>query len=394
VRERRATLLVIDGLMTAAEMAASEVTLRRFIQELQLYLEAVGCTTVLLSRPTAGRANPEHTMVDGVLELADRHAGAYVERIAEVTKFRGSDYLRGRHSYEITAGGLVLYPRTEAIFGARVPEPAVHTPLQFGLPRLDTMLGGGLGVGSTTLVLGGPGTGKTLLGLHFLASGAAAGEGGLYVGFQEPPSALLARGDRVGINLRDAVARDQVAFHWQPARDQGLDALAASLFDVLTEQGTRRLVIDGLGGFRRAALDPGRLDRFWAALINELRARGVTTVATLEMPEFYGPAAAVPIPGLAELTDTILFLRSVELRSQLYRLLTIMKGREREHDRAIREFRIRDEGIEVAETFASAEAILTGVARPLSLVTDVAAFSTGGVSREEGRDADGADRRG
>ena len=102
--------------------------------------------------------------------------------------------------------------------------------------------------------------------------------------------------------------------------------------------------------------------RFWAALQAELRARGVTTLATLRLPEFYGPASAVPVAGLDGMFDTLLFLRSVELRSQLYRLVSILKARGRAADRAIREFRFTARGMVVAESFESAEAILADAA--------------------------------
>lgn len=362
VRERRATLLVIDGVTTAAELVGSDILLRRFIQELQLYLETLGCTAMLLARPADARGNPEHTMVDGVLGLGDRHTGVYVERIAEVTKFRGSAYLRGGHSYDIDSGGLVFHPRTEALYSATATETPGGT-CSFGSGRLDAMLGGGLPAGSNTLVLGGPGTGKTILGLHFLAHGATTGERGLYFGFQESPARLIAKGERLGFALGAAVSAAQVVLHREAPREFGLDALVERLLTEIDRHNPHRLVIDGLSGFQRATLVAHRLERFWPALSAELRRRGVTTLNTLEIPEFFGPAAGVPIAGIAELADTILFLRTVEFHSHLRRLLTIMKLRDAGADRAIREFVIRDGGIEVLEPFAGAEAVLTGVAR-------------------------------
>ena len=184
---------------------------------------------------------------------------------------------------------------------------------------------------------------------------------GLYVGFDEPPAALLATADGLGLALRDAHARGALAFAWQLPAEEPLDALAERLLAAVAAQGARRLVLDGLGLLSFLAQRDARLVRFWAALQAELRARGVTTLATLQLREFYGPASAVPIAGLDGMFDTLLFLRSVELRSQLYRLVSVLKARGRAADRAIREFRFTARGMVVAESFDGAEAILADV---------------------------------
>ena len=159
------------------------------------------------------------------------------------------------------------------------------------------------------------------------------------------------------------------------------------LLDAVARRGVRRLFIDGLDGFRQAALAPAQFHRFLAALTNELRARDVTTVMALEIPEFFGPSATNPLDGGAGLVENMLFLRSVELHSHLYRLISILKMREGEYDGAIREFRITDRGIAVADTFASAEAILTGVARTLPTMAFTAAAHPAAADPPEERHA-------
>lgn len=365
VRERRATMLVLDGLTTTTEFIGSELSMRRFVQELQLYLEALGCTAMFLARPDDARNKAEHTTVDGVFELGDRRSGVYVERIAVVTKFRGSAYLRGSHNYDIDERGLVFHPRTEARYNSSMPATSNGTRA-FGSARLDAMLGGGLSTGSNALALGGPGAGKTILGLQFLAHGAAIGERGLFFAFHEAPDRLIAKGERLGFALAEAVSAGVVSIYRDPTREFGLDALVERLLTEIDRQAPLRLVLDGLSGFQRATLDTRRLERFWAALADLLRRRGVTTLNTVEMPEFFGSTVTVPIFGLAEVTDTIVFLRTVELYSQRRRSITIMKLRDAAPDRAVREFSIGHGGITVAEPFSGAEGILTGVARPIS----------------------------
>jgi circadian clock protein KaiC len=365
LRERRATLLVLDSLVTVAETAGEAAILRRFLLDLQALVEAVGGTAVLLVRPVEGRADLAHTMVDGVLVLRDEALDVEVLRTAEMRKFRGGGYLRGRHAYAIADDGIVVYPRTEARYADPVAAPPEDGPgplVALGIPRLDAMLGGGIPAGAAALVAGAAGTGKTPLGLHFLDAGARAGEPGLYFGFNEPPAALLVAADGLGLGLRAAHARGALAIAWQLPAEESLDALAERLLAAVERQGARRLVLDGLDILAQRARRDARLVHFWAALQEELRARGVTTLATLRLPEFFGPAAAVPIAGLDGLFDTLLFLRTVELRSRLYRLVSTLKARGRDTDRAIREFRLTPAGIVLAETSDGAEAIMGGTA--------------------------------
>ena len=165
IRTRKATLLVIDGLMTAQSMAQSDIAFKQFFHELQVYIETIGCTAVLLSTLSeTPEPRLEYTMVDGVLHLADRLIGQWAVRELEVRKLRGMAYLRGRHFYEIDSSGVVVHPRTEARLQSQPTDNAPRTRLKFGVPRLDDMLTGGLLSHSTTLLLGPPGGGKNIAG--------------------------------------------------------------------------------------------------------------------------------------------------------------------------------------------------------------------------------------
>lgn len=366
VRDRKATLLVLDGLAAAGAIAESSLTYKRFLHELQVQLESTGATGILLTQPTVETGSySEHTMVDGLVTMTDQLAGQRAIREIEVPKFRGSGYLRGKHMFEITGDGIRVYPRTESLYASLDFPPATSRErMTFNVSRLDEMLHGGLLSGSTTMILGAPGSGKTVLGMHFLCAGALKGERGLYFGFYETPPHLIQKMDQLGLDLSGHVERGSIELVWRPPLEDIADALVQRLLEAVERSKVRRLFVDSLHVFHDSTLYPERMSRFFTALSNELRARGVTTIFAVEMPELFSPNISVPLERVSAITDNIFFLRYVELRSQLYRLISILKVRESGYEPAIREFRISENGIEVASTFESAEAILTGIARP------------------------------
>jgi circadian clock protein KaiC len=207
VRRQSATLLVLDGLLSTEEAGASDRILRRFMHELQDHVALVGCVTLLLGDSFRPEHGGEYAMADGVLALDDTRRDGQTARGIEVLKFRGSTSLRGRHAFRITDDGLVIYPRIDR----RHERPSQDDKgsdrrLSVGVPTLDAMLGGGLPSGTTTLVLGASGTGKTMLGTHFLA-GLSAAEPGLHFGFYEMPARLLQDAAAAGLDLAGGIWR-------------------------------------------------------------------------------------------------------------------------------------------------------------------------------------------
>lgn len=366
VRERKASILVVDGMESLRQFVAEgEQEVKEFVHELQSFMSIFRCTTILMSFKDPSHAYTENAVVDGVIELSDTLVGPRAVRELTVHKFRGGDYLRGKHEVEITDQGLVIHPRTEIQFDK--PPPAAEeerTRMAFGVEQLDKMLFGGLPSGSATALLGAPGAGKTMLGLSFLVEGAKRGQHGIYFGFYEPPPRLNDKARQVGIALEEYVKKGEIELIWQPPLEHMLDSLAEQLLEKIRErqQPRRRLFIDGIEGFRAATVYPDRMPRFLSALCNQLRTSDVTALVSEELALFR-PQIDMPNPELANVVETVLLLRYVELRSQLYRLVSIMKMRESRYDTSIREFKITDEGLDVATSFQSAENILSGLAR-------------------------------
>jgi circadian clock protein KaiC len=365
VRQYQATLLVVEGFDTAQMAAPSELALKHFLQVLQVGMDVHRCTTFLVAQSGASGLQPIRAAADGLIELRDTRIGQRRVRELEVVKLRGSGYLRNAHAFQITDAGIMVYPRTEALVA--LPPPPLAAPrvrLGFANAGLDEMTRGGPFARSCTMLLGAPGSGKTLLGLQFLAAGARRGEQGLYFGFDEPAEWLVAKADAVGLGFSEHVAAQRIDLVWQAPLDSLLDELAERLLARVRARQVRRLFIDGLSGLEHAQPYPEHMFAFFTGLVLQLRALGVTTVFSVEVGQLIGSEIALPAEYASGATDNIFFLRYVELNSHLYRLISIMKMRDSGYDTALREFAITEQGIAVEATFASAEAILTGIARP------------------------------
>jgi circadian clock protein KaiC len=362
IQRRRCTILVVDGLVTAQASAESDQEFREFVHNLQEIALATRCTMFLTTNVGDG-GSPEQTMVDGLIVLRENVGSSQTDSLLQVTKFRGSSFLRGPHSYQITSAGILVHPRIEALLAdpSRADDrEAGRTPV--GNEQLDLLLGGGgVPVASTTMIMGPSGIGKTTLGLQFLSKSSVA-EPGLMFSFYETPTRLRAKADNICTSLSPLLDSGIVEVLWQNPLSDVIDAYGGRLLETVRRRKVKRLFIDGLTGFKSAAFDPSRIGHFFAALANELRVQGVTTFYSLEVPDILGPAIRAPIDDLSSLAENLILLRYIELRSQLYRLISVMKVRDSDFDPSLREFTIDSGGLAIRDTAATAEAILSSLA--------------------------------
>jgi len=362
IADEKPSLLVLDGLTTAHSLGEPDAALKEFVAELQVLSDMSRCTTLVLANMNAASAaSAEHSMVDGLIELTlDRTTQRTVREI-EVLKFRGGEHFLGRHEMEISTGGLIVRPRTEMLLARRteIAQATLNRRVSTGVAHLDAMLGGGLLASSATMLLGFSGSGKTLLSLHFLDAGAQKQEPGLYFGFYEPPERLIESAHNVGLtSFRSSDESGMISVMWQPALRYGLDALAERLLNDVRTRMVKRVVIDGIDGFRQGAAFPDRTIRFITALTNELRALDVTVLITDETQKIFGPDVEVHVQGLSALVDNIILLEYTDVGAELKRLLSVVKQRGSRHDPSVRELLITAKGIELAADAASASEIL------------------------------------
>lgn len=333
-KRHNATLLVFDGLLNARDRAETDLDVKTFVAEIQDQAAFVGCTVLLLTSTRLDDNSPEHTMVDGVIDLSVELFGVRSVRQLQVRKSRGSAALGGLHQYEITKAGVTVYPRLEsAVASADTTDAPENKRLSTGCPSLDALIQGGLPQGSVTLLAGPTGSGKTTLGLHFLSLGSVQ-EPALHFGFFETPARLQMKATSLGIQLPNDIPG---AFEivWNPLAENLLDKLAYQLLEWVTAGNVRRLFIDGLGGFERAATHPPRLVEFFATLGNQLRGIGVTTVITWELREI--PSAHILAPPSAELSalvDNLILMRQLEADHTFQPTVAIQKMRDSVFDQS------------------------------------------------------------
>lgn len=362
IARQQATLLVVDGLLNARSRAETSLDTKKFVSELQGHAAFAGCTLLLLTSARLEEGSPEHTMVDGVIELSEQLLGSTALRQLQLRKTRGSAALTGRHECLIDDAGLQVYPRLEALY-SRPSQMGVQTlnRVASGVPDLDGMLGGGLAEASVTLLMGPSGVGKTALGIAFLAASSEAAPG-LHFGFYETPARLRLKASALGYDLAALERRGIARLSWQPTTEGLLDQVGARLLDQVSAMGARRVVIDSLGAFGRLAMEPARLNAFFRALTGELRGRGVTVLLTWEMRDIFGAEITAPAPDLSSIVDNLVLMRFAELDAQLHRALSIVKVRDSDHDPALQALNLSATGISLARAFDGASGVLSGSA--------------------------------
>jgi circadian clock protein KaiC len=367
MRDRKADLLVIDGLRSLRDLWQNEAKLRDFLYEINVGVAQLGAIAIFTTEYRLEKLQefPEATTVDGILALSSNRAGGRVVRRAQVVKLRGRCHLTGEHLMHITNDGVHVVPRIEEITAPRETFVPTSARAEFGLPELDKILHGGLPEKSTTLMAGNIGVGKTLLSLHFIATGVSKDEPGLLVSYSEPTERLVARAKAVGIDVTLLVATGKLCLDYcAPLNIEGDDLIDDILRRVRT-LGAKRVVIDGLADLDASFVERDRVRPALISLVVELRRIGVTSIFIKEVPKLAGTDLDFSDTPLSVTAENLLFFRHIELRGRLIRIASVLKMRESGFDSHVREFEISENGIRVLEPLSAAEGLLTGNARAL-----------------------------
>jgi len=319
-----ATFLVVDGLVVSAPGIDEGV--RQFVHELQSLVSAMGCTCLVLTTGRGNALSAEQTMVDGIFTFEDRLFRGKAERLVQVRKFRGSETVRGQHSFCITNRGLHFFPRLESLpLQPRQLRPgnAVAT----GLPELDDALGDqGVRAGSITLVTGESGVGKTSVALRFAGAASKSLPTLLLLGSAETHADLPAAASRVGFDVDKAVEHGTLRIEAIGQADESLDEMGHKILRLVDEMQAKRVILDGTAALADTLAFQDRGYRFLGRLLHELRRRGVTGLFTLDPAEIAIASGTPLASGVAALFDNV-FTLEVSLGAQVARQLTIRKIR-------------------------------------------------------------------
>ena len=357
VEEVRPTVAVIDSLSELRLLARDSFRYRRQMLALKNFFEERGCTVLLIDNKTSDQQEPTvHSIVHGVigLEVLEREYGSERRRV-RVQKIRGSRFREGFHDYRIATGGVVVHPRLVA---AEHRHDHRKDLLSTGIGELDAMLKGGIMRGTSTLLLGAAGVGKSSLSSRFACSAVERGESAAIYLFDESVPVYMERSTGLGVDIEPFVSSGKL--HLQQL-DPAEVPPGQFVNDIRrrVEAGATVVVIDSMNGWMNAMPGEQYLQLQMHELLSYLGSQGVSTFLILAQQGVMGPMQAdIDISYLA---DAIILMRYFEAMGEIRKAISIFKKRSGPHESTIRELQLKPGQIVVGEPLKSFQGVLTGV---------------------------------
>jgi circadian clock protein KaiC len=302
----------------------------------------LGVEVALSDGDRLGSSLPEEFIADAVIQLRIEARERAVQRSIEIVKARGQDFRMGRHSLSIVNGkGIEVYRRVQAPRELAREEAAAYdtsTRVTTGVPGLDDMMSGGYFLGSTTLVVGITGSGKSVMALQYIAEGARLGERSVMLTLDEPKAQVLRNAATIGIDLNPAIEKDLVRLVYDRPQEIEIDRHFLQLEKIVKDFKPRRAVIDSLSTYGSSLGPTGRSFRdFFHAVVALMKEHQVTTIYNHENPELLGMSSVMGPFGVSSLVDNVVLLNWVELADTFRQALTIAKMRANAFERTTRE---------------------------------------------------------
>jgi circadian clock protein KaiC len=358
VEKAQPSRVVLDSLSEIRLLAQSSLRYRRQILALKHYFAKFGTTVLMLDDLTTELADKTvHSVAHGVLRLEEL-APAYgaERRRVRVIKYRGTKFRGGYHDVTITTGGLNVFPRLVA---SEYRSNFVRTTMSSGLAGLDRLLGGGVETGSSTLILGPAGTGKSLMAIVFVAAAIARGEKAALFVFDEELGLLFSRMKGLGIDLEAMRHSGSLFIDQVDAAELSPGEFAHRVRRRVDEDRIKTVVIDSLNGYQAAMPEENSLILHMHELLQYLNRQGAATFMTVAQHGLVGDMKA-PV-DVTYLADTVILLRYFEALGTVRRAVSIIKKRTGAHEATIREYRIDNRGLTIGDPLDGFQGVLRGV---------------------------------
>lgn len=363
VESLRPTRVVIDSLSELRLLAGSALRYRRQILTFKQFFAGRNCTVLLLDDLSMqDRDGQVQSIVHGVIGLEQLvpEYGTDRRRL-RVIKFRGKGFRGGFHDYVIRRGGLFVFPRLVA---ADTRQASSRARLSAGIPALDSLLEGGIERGTSTLIVGAAGTGKSTIATQFVAAAADRGERAALFVFDESVATLLQRSRELGIKLEPHLESGSVVINQIDPAELSPGEFADRIRSSVIHGGASIVVIDSLNGYLNSMPE----ERFLTAQLHELLTylgqHGVATILIGAQQGLVGTHMVTPVEA-SYLADVVIVLRYFEAEGEVRQAISVMKKRSGAHERTLREFRLGSGGIHVGEPLRRFRGVLTGVPVPL-----------------------------
>ncbi|MRV74941.1 AAA family ATPase [Duganella sp. FT92W] len=358
IEKYQPTRAVLDSLSELQLLAESALRYRRQVLALKQYLVSRNCTTIFLDDRTALNTDLQvRSVAHGVITLsvADQAYGND-RRHLRIVKYRGIAFRGGAHDYRIVHGGLRVYPRLVAA-DTRVRK--MHHQLSTGLAELDTMLGGGIEEGTSTLVAGPAGAGKSTVAAQCVAAAVKRGERCAMFLFEESRNNMLNRCDGMQLGLNDAIESGLLVVQQVDPAELTPGQFSQAVVDA-ADRGARVIVIDSLNGYMNAVPDERFMGTHLHELLTYLGQRGVVTIVVGVQAGLIG-GSMTSSADASYIADNVVMLRYFETAGEVRQAISIFKKRGSTHERTLRRFCITAQGPRVGAVLSGFHGVLTGV---------------------------------
>ena len=350
--------VVLDSLSELQLLAQGSVRYRRQLIAMKQFFQSRRCTVLLLDDLTAEwKDRTVHSIAHGVFHL-DELAPLYgaERRRMRVVKYRGKQFRGGYHDFALLTGGAEVFPRLVA---AEHRRPFSAEPLRSGIPEMDQLLGGGLERGSTALILGPSGTGKSLLSLHLLKDALLRGEKVAAFIFDEEMGLLMRRAAGVGIDLEKFVAAGGLYLEQIDPAELSPGHFTHKVRRRVEQDGVGTILIDSLNGYHAAMPEEQFLVLHMHELLTFLNRQGVSTIMTVAQHGIVGEMRTQA--DITYLSDTLILLRYFETSGRVRRAISVVKKRTGNHEDTIRELGIDGKGMHIGPPLTQFQGVLGGV---------------------------------